>query len=58
MGLTSKSVLKKLKQVSFAAAVNRDDIYRGAVDFEVELPEHIDFCIEALRSVAGDLGLN
>ncbi len=58
VGLTSKSVLKKLKQVSFAAAVNRDDIYRGAVDFEVELPEHIDFCIEALRAVAGDLGLN
>ena len=56
-GLKSKSVRKKMKQVSFAAAVNRDDIIRGAEDLGVDLNEHINFCIEALQSIAEDLGL-
>ena len=49
-GLTAKSVRKKLKTVTFAAAVNRDDIVRGAAEFEVDLDAHIDFCIQALQS--------
>jgi putative nucleotidyltransferase with HDIG domain len=57
VGLEPKSVRKKLKQVSFAANVNRDDITRGAADFGVDLDEHIAFCITAMQSVAGDLGL-
>ncbi|HLJ10513.1 MAG TPA: HDIG domain-containing protein [Planctomycetaceae bacterium] len=56
-GLEPKSVRKKLKQASFAANVNRDDITRGAADFGVDLDEHIAFCIAAMQSVAGDLGL-
>ena len=56
-GLKAKSVRKKMKQISFAAAVNRDDIVRGAEDFGVELNEHIDFCIAALKPHAEELGL-
>ncbi len=56
-GLTAKSVQKKLKQASFAAAVNRDDIRRGAEEFGVDLNEHIDFCIRAMHSRAESLGL-
>lgn len=55
--LKAKSVRKKMKQASFAAAVNRDDIVRGAEDLGVELNEHIDFCIEAMRKAADVLGL-
>lgn len=56
-GLTAKSVRKKMKQPSFAAAVNRDDIVSGAADLGVDLDEHIDFCIAAMREVADELGL-
>jgi len=56
-GLEPKSVRKKLKQVSFAANVNRDDITRGAADFDVDLDEHIAFCIAAMQARAQDLGL-
>ncbi len=56
-GMKAKSVRKKMKQVSFAAAINRDDILRGVEDLGVDLNEHIDFCISAMQSIAGDLGL-
>jgi putative nucleotidyltransferase with HDIG domain len=56
-GLTPKSVRKKIKQTSFAAAVNRDDITRGAADLGVDLDEHIAFVTAALQSVAVELGL-
>ncbi|MDV7400367.1 hypothetical protein RZS08_53625, partial [Arthrospira platensis SPKY1] len=42
-GMTAASVRKKMKQKSFAAAVNRDDIVRGAEDLGVDLNEHIQF---------------
>jgi putative nucleotidyltransferase with HDIG domain len=54
-GMEPKSVRKKLKNVSFAAAVNRDDIVRGAADFGVELDEHIAFCTTALDTISEDL---
>ena len=57
-GLTAKSVRKKMKQPSFAAAVNRDDIVRGAEDLGVDLDEHIEFCIAAMRGIADELGLS
>lgn len=44
-----KSVLKKLKDKAFARAVNRDDIYNGANELGVELTDHIQFCIDAMR---------
>lgn len=56
-GLTANGVRKKIKQLSFAAAVNRDDIVAGSADPGVELDEHIAFCIAAMREVADDLGL-
>jgi putative nucleotidyltransferase with HDIG domain len=56
-GLEAKSVRKKMKQASFAAAVNRDDIARGAADLGVDLNEHINFCIAAMQGVANELGL-
>lgn len=56
-GLAASSVRKKLKQITFAAAVNRDDITRGAADLGVDLNEHIDFCIAALQPIATELGL-
>ena len=58
MGMKPSSVKKKLKQKSFAAAVNRDDIDRGAADLGVDLDEHIQFVIDAMTSIAGELGLN
>jgi predicted hydrolase (HD superfamily) len=57
-GLTAKSVRKKLKQPSFAAAVNRDDILRGAGDLGVDLDEHIEFVIAAMAEHADELGLS
>ncbi|MDP6444145.1 MAG: HDIG domain-containing protein [Pirellulaceae bacterium] len=56
-GMKAKSVRKKMKQKSFAAKVNRDDIIRGAEDFGVELNEHIQFVIDAMAANAEQLGL-
>jgi putative nucleotidyltransferase with HDIG domain len=55
--LEAKSVKKKLKDKAFARTVNRDEVYEGAQEFEVDLGEHIDFIIAALREVASDIGL-
>ncbi len=57
-GLEAASVLKKLKNRSFAAAINREDIDRGAADLGVGLREHIDRVIAAMRAVADRLGLS
>jgi putative nucleotidyltransferase with HDIG domain len=57
-GLKARSVRKKMKQASFAAAVNRDDIVNGAADLGVDLNEHIDFCIAAMQPIAAELGLS
>ena len=54
----AKSVKKKMKDKAFARSVNRDDIVNGAADLGVDLEEHIDFCIEAMKGVAGELGLD
>lgn len=56
-GMQAKSVRKKMKQKSFAAAVNRDDLVRGAEDLGVDLNDHIQFVIDSLAPYAGPLGL-
>jgi putative nucleotidyltransferase with HDIG domain len=55
--LEPKSVRKKLKQPSFASGVNRDDVYKGVEELDVDLDEHIAFVVAALRPIAGELGL-
>jgi putative nucleotidyltransferase with HDIG domain len=53
----AKSVRKKMKDKAFARSVSRDDIINGAADLGVDLEEHIAFCIEAMKGIAGELGL-
>jgi putative nucleotidyltransferase with HDIG domain len=56
--LDARSVRKKMKDKAFARSVNRADIVNGAADLGVDLEEHITFCIEAMKAVAADLGLD
>lgn len=55
--LEPKSVVKKLKDPSFAAKVERHEVYEGARLLGTELSAHIQFVIEALRPHATELGL-
>ncbi len=52
-----RAVRKKMKDKSFARAVNRDDVVKGADQLGVDLDEHIGFVIEALKPVAAELGI-
>jgi predicted hydrolase (HD superfamily) len=53
----AKSVRKKMKDKAFARSVSRDDIINGAQELGVDLDQHIDFCIEAMKAHAADLGI-
>ena len=57
MDLNASSVKKKMKSKGFARGVNRDDVIQGASDFGVDLTEHIQFVIEAMKGIASELGL-
>ena len=57
-GMTPKSVKKKLKQPSFAAAVNREEVRRGAEELGVDFDEHLAFVIAALEERSGELALD
>lgn len=57
MDLEAKSVMKKFKDKSFAAGVDRDEVRHAAEAFGVDLREHVQFVIEAMRGVAEELGL-
>jgi putative nucleotidyltransferase with HDIG domain len=53
----AKSVRKKMKDKAFARSVSREDIIKGAAELGVELQEHIAFCVDAMKGVARELGL-
>jgi putative nucleotidyltransferase with HDIG domain len=54
-GMTPKSVKKKLKQPSFAAAVDREALRRGATELGVDFDQHLAVVIEALTRRQGEL---
>jgi putative nucleotidyltransferase with HDIG domain len=56
-GMKPKSVKKKLKQPSFAAAVNREEVQRGIDELGVDQDEHLALIIEALAERSDELGL-
>ena len=53
----ARSVRKKMTDKAFARGVNRDDVVAGAADLGVDLDEHIEFVIGAMRGCADSLGL-
>ena len=55
--LTSKSVIKKLKQKSFAAKVDREEIRQGISLLAVNQKEHIDFIINVLKEYREELDI-
>jgi putative nucleotidyltransferase with HDIG domain len=56
-GMKPKSVKKKLKQPSFAATVDREEVQRGIEELGVDPDEHISLVIGALAEQADELGL-
>ena len=56
--LEAKSVMKKFKDRAFAAGVSREDVRDGAEKLGVDLKEHIQFVIGAMREIAPELGLS
>ena len=56
-GLRPKSIVKKMKQKSFAAAVSRQDIREGTELIGLELSDHIANCIEAIGSIADKIDI-
>jgi putative nucleotidyltransferase with HDIG domain len=57
-GMTPKSVKKKLKMSAFAAAVNREEVRRGAEELGLDFDEHIATVIAALQDRADELQLH
>ncbi|HDN59643.1 MAG: HDIG domain-containing protein [Candidatus Marinimicrobia bacterium] len=55
--VTVKSVKKKFKQKAFAAKVSREEIKQGIKELGVDEDEHIQNVIDALKSIAKELGL-
>jgi len=55
--LEASSVKKKLKDKAFARTVSREDIYLGIEEMQVDMNEHIQFVINALKGIAGEIGV-
>jgi len=55
--LEASSVKKKWKDRAFAAGANREEIARSAEEFGIELWEHVNNVILAMRTIAPELGL-
>ncbi|MCH7925432.1 MAG: HDIG domain-containing protein [Planctomycetes bacterium] len=56
-GMKTKSIIKKMKQKAFAASVSREDIHEGAELIGLPLADHVNHCIEAISSIAGEIDL-
>jgi predicted hydrolase (HD superfamily) len=54
----AKSVRKRMKDKAFARKVNREDIVNGAAALGVDLDQHIAMCIDAMKGIAVELGLD
>jgi len=52
-----QSVKKKWKDRAFAAGANRDEILKATQEFGIDLWEHTDNVIQAMRRIAPELGL-
>jgi putative nucleotidyltransferase with HDIG domain len=57
MSLEAKSVRKRMKDKAFARPVSREDLIHGAEGLGVDLDDHIEFVIRAMRTIAPELGL-
>ena len=57
LDLEASSVRKRMKDKAFARNVKREDILKGAEELGIPLDEHIQFVVEAMRTIADDLGL-
>jgi putative nucleotidyltransferase with HDIG domain len=57
MDLEAKSVMKKMKDRAFAAGVSREEVIHSAEQLGVDLKEHVQFVIDAMRTIAPELGL-
>lgn len=57
LDLEASSVKKKWKDRAFAAGANRDEIAKAALEFNIELWEHVSNVILAMRTIAPELGL-
>lgn len=57
LDLEASSVKKRMKDKAFARNVKREDILKGAEELGVPLDKHIQFVVEAMRTIADDLGL-
>jgi predicted hydrolase (HD superfamily) len=55
--LEPKSVIKRLKDKSFAAKVERDEVHKGAEILGVDLQQHIAFIIQVLQENKTELGI-
>jgi predicted hydrolase (HD superfamily) len=56
--LEVRSVKKKWKDSSFAAGVDREHVARAVEEFGIDLWEHVDNMIQAMRRIAPELGLD
>ena len=54
----ASSVRKKMKDKAFARSVHREDIVEGDSELGLNLEEHIAFCVEAMKAISRDLGLD
>jgi putative nucleotidyltransferase with HDIG domain len=55
--LKPKSVRKKMKDPAFARGVNRAEVEHGIELLGVDMNEHIQKVIDAMREIGGELGL-